>query len=79
MIPYLPEAVEHWPVDRLVAYGRNPKAHPDDQVARLAASLIEFGWLVPCLIDGDGVLIAGHGRVLAARSISIQMESSEWK
>ncbi|WP_414633696.1 hypothetical protein [Paracoccus marcusii] len=42
--------------------------HGPDQVAKIAASMAEFGWTVPCLVGEDGELIAGHGRVLAATS-----------
>jgi ParB-like chromosome segregation protein Spo0J len=64
--PILPEQVEHWPIARLKPYARNAKTHDADQVAKIAASMAEFGWTVPCLVAADGELIAGHGRVLAA-------------
>ena len=50
----------------LQPYAKNAKAHGADQVAKIAASMAEFGWTVPCLVAEDGELIAGHGRVLAA-------------
>jgi len=55
------------PVDALVPYARNARTHSDAQVAQIAASIREFGWTNPVLIDEDGGIIAGHGRVLAAR------------
>jgi len=67
----LPDAVERWPIDRLEPYARNARMHGDDQVARIAASMVEFGWTVPVLIDGDGGVIAGHGRLLAARRLGL--------
>jgi ParB-like nuclease domain len=66
MPPRLPDAVEHWPLDRLIPYARNARTHSEDQVAQIAASIVEFGWLNPVLIDDAGSVIAGHGRLLAA-------------
>ena len=68
---FLPEQIEQWPVARLKPYERNPRLHSDDQVARLAASLIEYGWTQPILIADDGVVIAGHGRLLAAQHLGL--------
>ena len=67
----LPDAVERWPIDRLEPYVRNARTHGDDQVARIAASMLEFGWTVPVLVDGDGGVIAGHGRLLAAHRLGL--------
>ncbi len=67
----LPETVEHWPVDRLVAYVRNARTHSDEQVAQIAASIREFGWTNPILADGRGNVIAGHGRLAAARRLGL--------
>ena len=69
--PRLPEAIEHWPVDQLRPYGRNPRTHDDDQIAQIAASIIEFGWTNPVLVSADGDVIAGHGRLEAARRLSL--------
>jgi ParB-like chromosome segregation protein Spo0J len=69
--PRLPDAIEHWPVDRLRPYGRNPRTHGDDQIAQIAASIIEFGWTNPVLVSADGDVIAGHGRLEAARRLSL--------
>jgi DNA modification methylase len=69
MPPRLPDSVEHWPLDRLRPYGRNPRTHSDEQIAQIAASIIEFGWTNPVLIAGDGTVIAGHGRLDAARRL----------
>lgn len=66
-----PERIETWPLAKLQPYAANPKAHDDDQVAKLAASMAEFGWTVPCLVAEDGELIAGHGRVLAATRLGL--------
>ena len=69
--PLLPGRVEHWPLARLRPYARNAKAHDAEQVAKIAASMAEFGWTVPCLVAADGELIAGHGRVLAAAQLGL--------
>jgi DNA modification methylase len=53
----------------LIPYARNPRTHTDAQVAQIAASIREFGWTNPVLVDGANGIIAGHGRVLAARKL----------
>ncbi len=53
----------------LIPYARNSRTHSDEQVAQIAASIREFGWTNPILIDGENGIIAGHGRVLAARKL----------
>ena len=63
--------IETRPLDRLIPYARNARTHSDEQVAQIAASLAEFGFNNPCLVDEQGVLIAGHGRVLAARRLGL--------
>ncbi len=70
-LAFAPERIEHWPLARLQPYAKNAKMHGEDQVARLAASMAEFGWTVPCLVGEDGELIAGHGRVLAATQLGL--------
>ena len=67
----LPDKIVLRPLDKLIPYARNARTHDDAQVAQIAASLREFGWTNPVLIDGDGGIIAGHGRVLAARKLGI--------
>lgn len=52
-------------------YARNARTHSDEQVAQIAASIREWGWTTPCLLDEDGGIIAGHGRVLAAKKLGI--------
>ena len=66
-----PEGVESWPLDRILPFTRNPKIHGAEQVDRIAASMERFGWTVPCLVAADGELIAGHGRLLAARRLGL--------
>ncbi len=71
MTPRLPDTVEHWPLDRLIPYARNARTHADDQIAQIAASIVEFGWTNPILVDAEGGLVAGHGRLLAARKLGL--------
>ena len=59
--------IESWPIERLIPYARNARTHSDAQVGQIAASISEFGFVNPVLADPDGGIIAGHGRVLAAR------------
>jgi DNA modification methylase len=56
----------------LIPYARNPRTHTDAQVAQIAASIREFGWTNPVLVDGANGIIAGHGRVLAARKLGLE-------
>ena len=53
----------------LIPYARNSRTHSDEQVAQIAASIKEFGWTNPILVDGDNGIIAGHGRIYAARKL----------
>ena len=66
------DKVEKWPLDRLLPYARNARTHSDAQVAQIAASIKEWGWTMPVLVDEDGTLIAGHGRLLGARRFGIE-------
>ena len=68
-----------WPADKverravadLIPYARNARTHSDAQVAQIAASIAEWGWTTPVLVDETGSIIAGHGRVMAARKLGI--------
>jgi ParB-like chromosome segregation protein Spo0J len=64
--------IERRKVSALIPYARNARTHSDAQVAQIAASIREWGWTNPVLIDAEGGLIAGHGRVLAARKLGIE-------
>lgn len=63
--------VEMRSIDTLIAYARNARKHSERQVAKIAASIREFGWTIPVLIAEDSTLIAGHGRILAAKKLGI--------
>jgi len=60
-----------WPVEKLIPFARNSRTHSEAQVAQIAASIAEFGWTSPILTGGDGILIAGHARLLAARQLGM--------
>lgn len=62
--------VEMREVESLIPYARNSRTHSDAQVAQIAASIKEFGWTNPILVDEEGGIVAGHGRVLAARKLN---------
>lgn len=66
------ETIEQIAVDALVPYARNSRTHSPEQVAQVAASIREFGFTNPVLVDGAGTIIAGHGRVMAAKSLSME-------
>jgi len=55
----------------LIPYINNSRKHSDDQVAQIAASIKEFGWTNPILVDGDNGIIAGHGRIMAAKKLGM--------
>lgn len=63
--------IEWRAVSALLPYARNSRTHSDAQVAQIAASIKEFGWTNPVLVDGDGTIIAGHGRLMAARKLGL--------
>ncbi|TXI74230.1 MAG: hypothetical protein E6Q49_02290 [Limnohabitans sp.] len=63
--------IEYRPIDALLPYARNPRTHSPAQIAKIAASIVEFGWTQPILVDGDNGIIAGHGRLAAARTLEL--------
>lgn len=72
-------AIKSWPADRierrlvndLLPYARNARTHSAEQIAQIAASIEEFGFTNPVIVDEDGTIIAGHGRVLAAKKVGL--------
>jgi DNA modification methylase len=68
---WLADRIEHWPIDKLLPYVRNARQHSDEQIAQIAASIAEFGFVNPILTGADGVLVAGHGRLAAARKLGL--------
>ena len=69
--PAMARRIEIWPTDRLVPYAKNARTHSPEQVAQIAASIVEFGFVNPILVDSTDGIIAGHGRFLAARKLGL--------
>lgn len=63
--------IELWPIDRLQPYERNARTHSPEQVAKISASIVEFGFTNPILVDGKDGVIAGHGRLMAAQRLKL--------
>jgi DNA modification methylase len=76
------DKVEHYPIEKLIPYARNSRTHSDEQVSQIAASMKEWGITSAVLIDETGGIIAGHGRVMAAKKLGLQtmpvMVASGW-
>ena len=64
-------AIERWPIQRPIPYARNARLCPETAIAKVAASLKEFGWRQPIVVDAHGVVIAGHTRLLAAQRLGL--------
>ena len=65
-------SIERWLLDKLIPYARNPRTHSEAQIAQIAASTTEFGFNNPILVDSKAGIIAGHGRLLAARKLDLK-------
>lgn len=65
------DKVEKWKIDKLIPYAKNSRTHSDEQVAQIASSIKEWGWTTPVLVDDTGQIIAGHGRIMAARKLGM--------
>ena len=63
------DKIEHWPIEKLIPYARNSRTHSPEQVDQIVASIKEWGWTTPILVDEQGGIIAGHGRTLAAQRL----------
>lgn len=61
-----------WPIQRVLPYASNAKVHPERQISEITASIKQFGFINPVLVDAKGVLIAGHGRIIAARNMGFK-------
>ena len=69
--------IERWPVDRLIPSDANPRTHSPEQVAQIAASIREFGFVNPILVGADGGIIAGEGRFRAALTLGHARSSGD--
>jgi len=70
--PVMPDKLERWPIERLVPYERNARTHSPEQVAQIAASIQEFGFTNPILVASDDGILAGHGRLAAAKDLGLK-------
>jgi DNA modification methylase len=70
--PWPADAIHKWPISRLLAYEKNARQHSDAQIATIVASIKEWGWTMPILVDEDGLIIAGHGRLAAAQQLGLK-------
>jgi ParB-like chromosome segregation protein Spo0J len=68
--PWPAERIEHWPIERLIPYTNNPRLHSEADLGKIAASIRKWG-TNPVLVDENGTLIAGHGRVAAAAKLKL--------
>jgi hypothetical protein len=64
--------IQYLSIDELVPYARNPRTHSEEQISQIAASIREFGFTNPILIDADQGIIAGHGRLAAAKELGLE-------
>jgi ParB-like chromosome segregation protein Spo0J len=69
--PWPADRVELWPIEKLIPYANNPRLHSTADIERIAGSILKWGWTTPVLVDEQGVLIAGHGRVAAAAKLGL--------
>ena len=70
--PNIDIQIERWPIERLIPRANNPRTHTREQVARIAASIQEFGWTSPVLVGAEADIIAGHARLLAAEKLGMK-------
>jgi DNA modification methylase len=66
------DKVEKWDIEKLIPYARNARTHSEEQIGQIAASIREWGWTTPVLVDESGGIIAGHGRTMAAKRLGIR-------
>lgn len=71
-IPGMANRIEMWGVEKLRPYIRNARTHSDEQISQIAASFLQFGMVNPLLVDSEAGLIAGHGRLEAAKLIGMK-------
>lgn len=64
--------IELWDIDQIIPYEANAKKHPEAQITKLATAITKFGWTQPIVIAGNGEIIAGHGRRLAAIKLGLK-------
>ena len=70
--PWPADQVERWPIERLIPYAANPRLHSETDIEKIAASILRWGWTNSVLVDQQGELIVGHGRVAAAARLGLK-------
>ena len=70
--PWPADQPERWPIERLIPYATNPRLHTEADIDKIAASIVEFGWTMPVLVDEKGVVIVGAARVAAAAKLGFK-------
>ena len=63
--------IEYWPIEKIIPFARNARTHNAAQVAEIAGSIRAFGFANPILVGAEGDMIAGHGRLAAARQLGL--------
>lgn len=66
------KTMEFWPLNKLIPYARNARTHSQEQIEKICASIAEFGFNSPILVDGENGIIAGHGRFMAAKKLGLK-------
>ena len=72
-VSWLANKIEQWPTAKLLPYARNSRTHSAEQVAQVAASIVEFGFTNPILCGSDGIIVAGHCRLSAAQKLGLEI------
>ena len=67
------QKIELWNLERLIPYEKNAREHSTEQIAQIAASIVEFGFLNPILVDSNDGIVAGHGRLSAAKELALDV------
>jgi len=78
-MPDLFDRIERVPKGDLLPYANNPKEHPTEQVNKIASSIKNYGWDQPIVVDGDGEIIKGHGRLQAAEKLGLDEVPVIWR
>lgn len=67
-----PKNLEFWPIEKLIPYSKNARKHSEEQICQIVKSIEQWGWTNPILIDTEGMIIAGHGRLEAAKHLGLE-------
>ena len=75
--PAMAQRIELWPLDRLKPYVKNARTHSEGQVAQIASSIVEYGFISPLLVSGGGDIMAGHGRLTSRAERVVLMKGAQ--